>query len=326
MSWSTVSEAVRVIRKHSRFLISAHVNPDPDAMGSALALAGLLKRLGKKVLIANEGGIPPALGFLPKTAAVTDRRTRFDPQAAMTVDVPILSRLGNMASWVEETPVVVNIDHHISNRSFGTVNFVDPSAGATGEMVHRLYRAFRVRPSAKEAFCMYVAIVTDTGSFRYANSSPAVHRIAAELIETGVRPLAVSQALYETYTPQDLRFLGEVLRRIRHSPDGRIAWVEVPRALVRRHGAGPEIEDELVNYPRSIRTAEVAMVFREAEEPGRIRVNFRSKGRVDVNRIARVFGGGGHAAAAGCSLPGTLAAIRPRVLREVRSVLAKRKR
>jgi bifunctional oligoribonuclease and PAP phosphatase NrnA len=221
-----------------------------------------------------------------------------------------------------KTPLTVNIDHHVSNHRFARINWVDPKASAVGEMIYRLYRAFRLRPTRDEAFCLYVAIVTDTGSFRYLSTTPAVHRIAAELIALGVSPLKTAQHLYECHSPKDMQFLGAVLRNLRSTPDHRVAWLEIPQDLLRKFRPGPEILDELVNYPRAVRAAEVAFVLKQRTGGGEIRVSFRSKGRVDVNRIACGFGGGGHRAASGCTLQGTLPRVRKQVLNVVRQAVA----
>jgi len=190
-------------------------------------------------------------------------------------------------------------------------------------MVYRLFKAVRVVPSRDDALCLYAALVTDTGSFRYRNTTPGVHLIAADLLRRAhVNPLFVSQRLYEAHRVSDLRILGAVLRGLRTTPDGRVAWVEVPQRIVRR--ASPEIIDELVNYPRAIEGVEVALAMREAPESGHVRVSLRSKGQVDVDVVARAFGGGGHMAASGCTVPGTLSHARERLLAEIRKHLPPR--
>ena len=319
-----VRAVMEAIRRHRRFTVSSHVNPEGDALGSALALASLLKRLGKQAVVATDGGIPKAFAFFPRIAPVVGRPSQVKmPEVAMTVDVPVLERLGSMTGMFKEAGLSVVIDHHVSNRLFGDVNWVDPKAAAVGEMIYRLYRAFGMTPTRDEALCMYVSIVTDTGSFRYMSTTPEVHQIAAALITRGVSPLKVAQDIYECHSPSDLRFLGRVLTSLKSSPDGRISWVEVPYKLLKSCRPGPEIIDELVNYPRSVQTAEVSFVLREQTLDGKIRVSFRSKGRVDVNRIARSFGGGGHRAASGCTIEGSLPQVRAKVLKTVRQALRK---
>lgn len=313
---------MEAIRRHRTFLVCSHVNPEGDALGSALALAALIRRLGKRAVVANDGGIPRAFHFIPLVAPVVRRGARpAVPEVACTVDVPVLSRTGTLSRVIKRAPLSVNIDHHVSNQRFSDINWVDPKAAAAGEMIYRLYRAFRVTPSREEAACLYISLVTDTGSFRYMSTTPEVHRIASELVSLGISPLKVAQDLYECHSPADLRFLGRILHSLRSTAGGRVAWMEVPYRLLRRHRPGPEIQDELVNYPRAVRTAEVAFVLREHSPSRSVRVSFRSKGTVDVNRVARRFGGGGHMAASGCTVQGTLAQARARVLRTVREEL-----
>ena len=184
---------MEVIRKHRRFTVSSHINPEGDALGSALALASLIRRQGKQAVVATDGGIPTAFDFFPRVAPVIKRSNGTAPEVAMTVDVPVLSRTGSMARLIQRAKTSVNIDHHVSNQLYADVNWVDPKAAAVGEMIYRLYRAFGVRPNREEALCLYVSIVTDTGSFRYMSTTPEVHRIASELISRGVSPLQVAQ-------------------------------------------------------------------------------------------------------------------------------------
>ena len=317
-----MKEVMQAIRRHRSFMVSSHVNPEGDALGSAFALAALIRRLGKRAVVANDGGVPRVFDFIPRAAPALARGARpATPEVAITVDVPVLSRTGRLARVIKRAPLTVNIDHHVSNQRFSDVNWVDPKAAAVGEMIYRLYKAFRVTPSRKAAACLYISIVTDTGSFRYMSTTPEVHRIASELVSRGVSPLKVAQDLYECHSAADLKFLGEVLQSLRSTGGNRVAWIEVPYRLLRRHRPGPEIQDELVNYPRAVRTAEVAFVLREHSPSRTVRVSFRSKGNVDVNRIARRFGGGGHMAASGCTVPGTLGQARARVLRAVREEL-----
>lgn len=319
---SGMKAVLETIRRHRRFAVSTHINPEGDALGSALGLASLLQRLGKQAVVATDGGVPKAFEFMPRVARVTRRPADHSAEVALTVDVPVLSRLGCMADRFQRTPVRVNIDHHVSNQRFGQINWVDAQASAVGEMIYRLYRAFGVRPSREEARCLYVSIVTDTGSFRYRSTTPAVHRIASELIAIGVSPLKVAQDLYECHSANDLRFLGAVLGTLQSAAGGQVAWLEIPRALLQKFRPGPEIVDELVNYPRAVKTAEVAFVLRQQSLDGKIRVSLRSKGRVDVNLIAKQFGGGGHRAASGCTVEGTLLKARKEVLKVVRKAVA----
>ncbi len=322
MSDNGMKAVVAAIRKNRCFVVSSHINPEGDALGSALSLASLLKRLGKQVIVANDGGIPKPFEHLPRLVPVVKKDfPRIKADVAITVDVPVLDRVGAVKPLLERIPFLVCIDHHISNKGFADINWIDPKAAAVGEMVYRLYKTFKVKPTKQEAYCMYVSLVTDTGSFRYMNTTPVVHQYAAELIATGVSPLEVSQHLYESRSPMDLKFLGALLKAIRVSEGGRVVWLEVPRSIVKSYHAGSEVMDELVNFPRSVLSAEVAFVLKESSKKGIIRVSFRSKGRVDVDKIARQFGGGGHMAASGCTFHGTIAEARGKVLSVVRKAI-----
>ncbi len=309
----SLPRVIAAIRRHQRFVVAAHVNPDADALGSALGVAGLLRKLGKQVTVVNDGGAPAAMAFLPGADRVRTTLPSGAPaQVAITVDVPVFSRVGAIGPRLRQVPLLISIDHHASHEGFGQINWVDPTAAATGEMIYRLFRAMHVTPSKEAALCLYAALVTDTGSFRYRNTTPEVHRIAADLLRWArVSPLVVSQLQYDSNQTAHLRGLGEGLQRLRVTPDGRVAWVEVPKALMRRIRS--EMIDELVNYPRAIKDVEVAFCMRETPTHG-VRINLRSKGPVDVDRIARTFGGGGHKAASGCTVPGTLAQARRRML------------
>ncbi|OGX41613.1 MAG: hypothetical protein A3C53_08100 [Omnitrophica WOR_2 bacterium RIFCSPHIGHO2_02_FULL_68_15] len=312
---------MQAIRRHRTFLIAAHVNPEADALGSALGLAGLLRKLGKRVQVLNDGGVPDVLRFLPGSDRVASTLpARVSADVAITVDVPVFARVGSAARWLKQAGQLISIDHHVSHEGFGDINWVDPTAAATGQMIDRLFRAFRVAPSKEDALCLYAALVIDTGSFKYRNTTPEVHRIAADLLQRSkVSPLVVSQNLYEVHNLRGLRALGAILQRMQVTSDGRVAWVEVPRRLVRR--AGAEVMDELVNYPRAMKHVEVAFAMREYAA-GTVRVSLRSKGRVDVDRIARAFGGGGHLAASGCTIKAPIPRARQQLLAEIRKHLS----
>ena len=320
-----MKKVMEVIRRHRRFSVTSHINPEGDALGSAIGLGLLLKRLGKQVVLAQDGGIPPSLKFLPGSLpGIGGPGRKISAEVSFICDVPVLSRIGSIQKVIQQVPLVVCIDHHVSNQRFADINWVDPHAAAVGEMIYRLYKVFRLKPRKEEALCLYTSLVSDTGSFRYMNTTPAVHEIAAELIKAGVSPLKVSQNLYETHSVTDLKFLGTVLRSMRHSPDGRVAWLEIPWVLFRASKAKPEVIDEIVNYPRSVRSAEVAFVMRETPDRKKVRVSLRSKGRIDVNQIARHFNGGGHMAASGCVIEGSLSQARNRLLKVTQQAIAKK--
>jgi phosphoesterase RecJ-like protein len=212
---------------------------------------------------------------------------------------------------------VLNIDHHPDNRRYGTVNWIDPSAAATGEMIFDLLTALGWPVGAETALNLYTAVHTDTGSFRYSNTTPRTFRIAADLTAAGAQPALVTDRLYQRRPKDALLTLGRVLRHVEVSADGRIATLAVPEGEASEEFMAAE---DLVTYPRSIAGVKVAVLLR-AEPGGLVKASLRGKGDVPVNRIAHRFGGGGHENAAGCTLPGPLAAAKATLLAAVQQAL-----
>jgi len=314
------SELVETLTKPSgTVLCLGHVHPDGDVLGTLFGLGLALGAAGARVTFAGPHPVPEVLSFLPGAD-----RWQVWKVAPETFDVIVMTDCPNpdrseglIQGARGPQSRVLNIDHHPDNRRYGTINWIDPSAAATGEMVFDLVRALGLRLTPAVALNLFAAIHTDTGSFRYSNTTPRTFRIAAELAAAGADPSLVSDRLYQQRAPDSLVQLGEVLRRVRISDDGQVAWLTVPRGVVSR--ALLEAED-LVGYPRSVRGVKVAILLTE-EEPGKVKASLRGKGEVPVNAIAHRFGGGGHANAAGCTIPGTLEEAAAAVLQAVRESL-----
>ena len=306
-------------RAGGRALMLGHVHPDADVLGTLLALGQALETRDWRVTYGGPHAAPAALGFLP---GVDRYRACAAIEGALDVtvltDCPNPQRTEGLIDQARRAGgLVVNIDHHPDNRRYGDVNWIDVSASATGEMVYELLLALGWPLTPAIATNLFTAIHTDTGSFRYSNVTERTFRVAAALVAAGARPALVSEWLYERRAPDALAWLGEALRRVELSDDGRLAWLALPA------GALPErfIEsEELVNYPRSVVSVRVACLLREQGDA--VKVSLRAKGDVDVQRIAAQFGGGGHANAAGCTLAGGLGEATPRVLAAVRAALA----
>ena len=302
-----------------RALMLGHVHPDADVLGTLLALGLALEARGWSVRYGGPHPPPAVLGFLPGI----ERYARL-PRVDEPFDVIVLTDCPNpdrTEGLLEQAwrggGAVLNIDHHPDNRRYGTIDWVDPSAAATGEMVYRLLAALGASLTAAMATNLFTAIHTDTGSFRYSNVTPRTFEIASALVGAGAEPALVSTALYERRAADALHFLGLVLARIEVSEDGRVAWLSLPAGTVPENFVESE---ELVNYPRSIESVRVACFLRERD--GQVKVSLRGKGDVDVSRIAARFGGGGHPNAAGCTVRATLPEATRVVLEAVRTGLA----
>lgn len=308
-------------RRGGRALLLGHVHPDADVLGTLLGLGLALESQEWAVVYGGPHPAPAALDFLPGVAGyrVLSRvEGAFD--VAVLTDCPNPDRTEGLLEQARAAAAaVVNIDHHPDNRRYGHVNWVVPTAAATGELVYELLRALELPISPAVATNLFTAIHTDTGSFRYSNVTPDTFRIASALVAAGAEPGAVSGALYERRERHALGWLAQVLSRVQVSEDGRVAWVALPAGLV------PETfmeGEDLVNYPRSIDSVRVACLLREHD--GGVKVSLRGKGDVDVNRVAAGFGGGGHRNAAGCTLAGPLDAATGRVLAAIAEALPAR--
>lgn len=286
-----IAEIRQVLLSGRRFLIVAHQNPDGDAIGSSLALAAGLKGLGKACHVVCVDGVPMNLTWLPFAEEVhllPAEDARYD--AVVFLDCGAKDRTGFGDDLLSLAPHLLNIDHHPGNSGFGTVNLVDPEACATAELVYDVLQALPCPVGYGAATCIYTAIITDTGNFRFSNASPRAFEIAAKMVAKGVDPSWVAQMVYDQQPIGRLRLLSRVLETLELSPRDKAASVVISQALFRETHTGPEDVDGFVNFPRSICGVEVGLLLRE-QAPNLYRVAFRSKGRVDVSRIAREFGG-----------------------------------
>ncbi len=318
-----MQKMIEAIKKNNRFLITAHVNLEGDSIGSQLAMKELLKQLGKEAFILDSDPIPDHYKFLPRVNEISNDIGKIpDFDVVLVLDCPTLKRIGRVKNAIPKDKLVLNIDHHISNEMFGNINWVDSSASSAGEMVYRLFKELG-KPLTKDiALCLYIAILTDTGSFNYDNTSSLTHEIASELLGYGLEPASVSESVYERRSIEDIKFLGLVLATIRRNKAGDIAYLKITNKMLSQTGADVSKSEGLVNYAKSIDKVKVAMLFREDQKDKNIiNVSFRSKGDVDVNAIASYFGGGGHVKASGCTIKGILPEIEKKILAKVEEML-----
>ncbi|NLW55444.1 MAG: bifunctional oligoribonuclease/PAP phosphatase NrnA [Firmicutes bacterium] len=313
MNSSSRQKVISILKKHRRFTVGCHLRPDGDAIGSLLAMGLSLERIGKQVEMVLPEGEPQTFNFLPGFEQIRSTPT-FEPEVVISVDCAERARLLLPPEVFVTEPILVNIDHHISNTYFGDLNIVLPEAAATGEIVYQLLCAGGFPLDDRIAMAIYTAVATDTGFFRFSNTTAETLSLAAQLVETyGISPSQIAERVYEEKSFESLRLLTEVLSTLQLSEDQRFSWMILSQEMLQRYPVDLEETENFVNYASSIRGVEIGLFFKEVK-PQDIKVSWRSKATVDVSRLAAHFGGGGHARAAGCSLNGSMEAVTEEVL------------
>ncbi|MGH9347645.1 MAG: DHH family phosphoesterase [Vicinamibacterales bacterium] len=296
-----LARVVDEIHRRQRFVISSHVRPDGDAIGSQLAMGYALRRLGKEVRIVDGDRPPTPLLVFPGVAAIEVMTVIDDPgDAVIVMECGDLARTGVQGF---ERGFVINIDHHPGNAMYGALNWFDLSAAACGEMVFDLVQALGVPLTAEIATHVYIAILTDTGSFHYSNISPKTFDICRQCVEAGVEPPAVARSIFDSNNLGRLKLFGAVLSRMELDATGRLATVYVDRKMASDCGGTYEDTEGLINLPLTVKEIQAVVFFKENGADD-WRISMRSKGEVDVNAVAKTFGGGGHKNASGCSAKG----------------------
>lgn len=281
-------------------MVAGHENPDGDSLGCTLALTHALRALGKTVVPVSADGVPEIYRWLPGADELApSAEGPFD--LAIVCDASSPKRLGNVGRLAEDAADVLIIDHHEGNGSFGRVRLIDPRAAATGELVYSLLRDMRAPFDRRIADCLLCAIVTDTGSYRFLNVTSATFRVSAALMRYGACPAAISELVFETRSWESLKLLGRALDALQVTHDGRVSWSVLTVRDFAELGASDEDTEGIVTHIRAVRGSEVGVLLRELPE-GKVRVSLRSRREADVSAVAQKFGGGGHRAAAGCTL------------------------
>ncbi len=308
---------LQLIREADSVLITSHEGPDGDAVGSSLGLAAFLKAIGKQVTVHLADPVPELYRFLPGATAVvpTIPETHYD--LAFVLDVGSKKRAGSHFAACKTITTIVNLDHHATCEPFGDINLIDPAAAATGLLVWRVASRYGFRADYDTALCLYVSILTDTGSFHYSNANYEAFSVAGTLLEQGgLNAWSVTEKLYESQPRKRLELLAEALPTLEFIKGGSVASLTVTLAMYERTGSNAELTDGFVNYPRSVAGVEVAIFFRQLDEQS-YKVGFRSKGKVNVAQLAQSFGGGGHHNAAGGTVQGSLEDIKALVYQAV---------
>src|SRR3989449_4435541 len=306
-----LSQVVELIEHKHRFAITSHVRPDGDSLGSSLGLYWLLRALDKDVEVIMRDPAPHSYQELPgadliRVTPAVDR----EYDAVFVIESSDITRPGLIDL---EKQFVVNIDHHSTTELFGTVNWIDSTASAVGEMIYNLCKATGVRVTKEIADCVYTALLTDTGSFHYSNTTERTFKIASELVRTGVRPAKSAEAIFASYRWSKIELLSRVLATAQRDATGHVAWMRQTIEMQEQTKASDEDADGFVNYPLAVGEVEAVALFKECS-PGLYRTSMRSKGDVNVAKVAEQFGGGGHRNAAGCTLTGTWDEIEQKIV------------
>jgi bifunctional oligoribonuclease and PAP phosphatase NrnA len=312
-------EFFEFIKTKQKFLVSCHIHPDGDAIGSTLAMGNALSQMGKQVTMVCREGVPNVYHFLEGSSLIqTDVDPGYAPEVLICVDCAEKERVALPATvWKNPKLQIVNIDHHITNTGFGLLNIIQPNAAATGEVIFRLLTAGSITLNRNIAIALYTAIATDTGFFRYTNTSWYTMEVAAQLVKDYQVDLSkVAEQVHEQKSYNSIRLLGEVLNTIQVGIGGKVAWAILNQPMLDKYPVENEETESYVNYARSIEGVEVGILFKELH-PGEIKLSWRSTTAVDVSKLAANFGGGGHARAAGCNIDGPLDKVVSEVLKYV---------
>jgi phosphoesterase RecJ-like protein len=298
---------VDAIRSRRRFVISSHSRPDGDSIGSQLAMAYALRDLGKDIRVVNRDSAPPPIMVFPGVSDIEiAEQVEGEFDAAIIMECGDLARTG--VSGLDRG-FVINIDHHPGNSGYGQINWFDASASACAEMVYDLVRALDVPLSREIATHIYLAILTDTGSFHYSSISPRTFDICRETLEAGVDPVLVARNVYDSNNMGRLKLFGAVLSAMQIDGSGRIAVVYLDHEMARAAGGTYEDTEGLINLPLTVKEVQAVVFFKQIAGD-EYRVSMRSKGPIDIGAVAKEFGGGGHRNAAGCAATGSIAALR----------------
>lgn len=317
---------VEQIRVAGNVILLTHVHPDGDALGSSLALAEILESIGKRCVVFLEEPISYLYDFLPGQQRInTSIEEVVDFSASCQGDLVVVAldtgdakRLGKFTNELLQLSPMVVLDHHQSHKDYGDMRWVEPTMSSTGEMVYELSMALNAAPSYDAAVNLYVAICTDTGSFRYDSTGARTLQIAAELVAKGVKPATIAKELYDNVSHARLRLLKRVLNTMQLEEDGKLAYIHVTQQMITDSGASMDDVDGFVDYPRSLQTVKVAVFLKEKYD-GQIAVSLRAKGECDVAEVASCFEGGGHRNAAGFRVSDlTISGVKEMVHKELR--------
>lgn len=313
-----LSQVVELIENKSKFAITTHIKPDGDGVGSSLGLCWLLRSLGKTAEVIVRGEVPLAYRSLPGAEEIRDvKAIEGGYDAIFIIECSDLARPGIAGLDSEFT---VNIDHHVTSAHFGTINWIDSTASAVGEMIYNLCKAIGGKITKEIAECVYMALVTDTGSFHFPNTSDRTLKVASELIKAGAKPATIGEAVYNNYPWSRIELMRRVLETVKRDESGRIALLRQTLEMKELSGAVDGDNNGFVNIPLAAKDV-IATIYMREVGPDDYRVSLRSKGDINVAKVAEGFGGGGHKNAAGLKIEGNWDAAEVKIVEALRAVL-----
>jgi phosphoesterase RecJ-like protein len=307
-----INKIIKEIKANKTFLITAHVGIEGDALGSELATYAMLKKLKKTAVIFNDDFTPAIYSFLPFHQRIHRKLPQKKFDVAMVLDCSDSSRAGAVKDYLSNVNYIINIDHHISNTNFGDINWIDPKASSASQMVYTLCKRLGVMDK-KIATCIYTGIFTDTGNFTYSSVTPETHEIVASLLRHGIDPQMVHHHLHSLCSKEDLLSIGKIISSLKFDTNNKICWAVIDAWKEKDY----DLTEVIFSIMRISRDTEVFLLFKKIGT-NKIRVNFRSRFFVDVNKIAQFFGGGGHKRASGTTIIDSLEGAEKKVISFVR--------
>ncbi|MHC2995710.1 MAG: bifunctional oligoribonuclease/PAP phosphatase NrnA [Candidatus Atribacteria bacterium] len=315
------NEIVKVLKKNTNFLITSHINLDGDAIGSELALYFILKKLNKESIILNQDKLPEIYGFLPESDKIYNlednnfNKDNFD--VGIVLDCGNIKRAGEVSKILKNTNTIINIDHHGSNENYGSLNYIDCSASSVGEIIYELIKFINLDLLDKKiSTCLFTAIMTDTGSFKYSNVSSKTFKIVSDLTFTGMKSYLIANNIYNRNTFSGLKLLGEALLTLEIDDSNYISWLSITRKMLDETKANDEEIEGIIDVSATLKNTEISVLFRETKD-NKIKVSFRSKGNFNVSEFSNKFNGGGHPNSAGCLCSGKLEEVKENILSEL---------
>lgn len=316
-------DIIKVLKKENNFLITSHQSPDGDAIGSTLALGTALKNLGKKVILLSEKNMPSSSYYLPKIKNITYNLSKknLSDFVIIALECSDLKRIpNNLGEKINSFKFTINIDHHLDNSNFGNLNLVDKKASAVAEIIYELLKMLKAKITKEIATSLYYAIITDTGNFKFYNTTSKTLKIASSLVKYGASAGEISEFSFNNIPLSKLQFIGYLLNQIKTEKEGKIAYISISKEMYKNKNGGNTTPSEILNFLNMLSELKVGILFKE-EKKDKIRVSLRSRGKIDIRKIATKFSGGGHLNAAGCIIKDTLLNAENAIINEVKKIV-----